>query len=541
MRHTVIVFARAPRLGTVKRRLARDIGQRAALRFHRATLIRLLRGLTAERRFRTVLAITPDFARDRLPVRIARIPQGRGDVGQRMDAAFRRFRLGTAVLIGSDIPDAGASDALGAFRALGRHDAVFGPAMDGGYWLVGMGPRRPAHPFARARWSTQHALSDTLRNFHAHRVGLVRTLRDVDRASDLPRLRPAKARFTIHTRDGGDKTMTWPTQHGVWNGGSLPFLSWKAHGTLSAAKDNVIVYPTSYGAKHTDLEWLIGPDGVLDPTRYFIVIMDQFGNGLSASPSNMPDYPVLVTVRDNVLAQRAALTDLFGIDRIACVYGWSMGALQAYHWASLFPDAVERIVVNCGVARTAVHNQVFLRSLMATLEAAPQHIGNGRFSAEPRAAKRAFGRIYAAWALSQDFYRANKHLATGPAPNLGAPDLETFLRTDWEDRFGASPAANLYAQLLTWETADNSANAAFDGDLDRALHAIRAHVLLMPGATDLYFRAADNAAELPFLRHAELRPIPSIWGHRAGNPVFNPEDALFIKTAVRDWLARDVS
>jgi len=125
----------------------------------------------------------------------------------------------------------------------------------------------------------------------------------------------------------------------------------------------------------------------------------MFGNGLSSSPSDTEDYPMLVTIYDNVQVQRRALADLFGIDRVACVYGWSMGALQAYHWAALFPDAVERIVVNCGVARTAVHNQVFLRSLMATLEAAPQHIGNGRFSAEPRAAKRAFGRIYAAWAL----------------------------------------------------------------------------------------------------------------------------------------------
>jgi homoserine O-acetyltransferase len=191
--------------------------------------------------------------------------------------------------------------------------------------------------------------------------------------------------------------MKWPTQQGIWRGGDLTLrsgavlpdtlLSWKAHGTLSEAKDNVIVYPTSYGARHPDLEWLIGPDGVLDPTRYFIVIMDQFGNGLSSSPSNTPDYPTLVTVRDNVEAQRQALMEIFGIDRIACVYGWSMGALQAYHWASLFPDAVERIVVNCGVSRTAVHNQVFVRSLMAILEAAPQHIGNGRFSCEPRAAK----------------------------------------------------------------------------------------------------------------------------------------------------------
>jgi homoserine O-acetyltransferase len=215
-----------------------------------------------------------------------------------------------------------------------------------------------------------------------------------------------------------------------------------------------------------------------------------------------------------------------------------MGALQAYHWAAMFPDAVERIVVNCGVARTSVHNQVFLRSLMATLEAAPQHIANGRFSAEPRAAKRAFGRIYAAWGLSQDFYRAGLHLADGPEPNLGAPDLETFLKTGWEDRFGARPAANLYAQLRTWDASDISANDLYDGDLAAALRAIKARVLLMPGDTDLYFRVADNEAELPFLATASLRPIPSIWGHRAGNPVVNPADMLFIRTEVRAWLAQ---
>jgi homoserine O-acetyltransferase/O-succinyltransferase len=342
--------------------------------------------------------------------------------------------------------------------------------------------------------------------------------------------------------------MVWPTRQGIFDAGDITLqsgarlpsarLSWKTHGTLSPLRDNVIVYPTSFGAQHPDLEWLIGPDKILDPTRWFIVILDMFGNGLSSSPSETADYPTLVTVHDNVQVQRLALVDLFGIDHIACVYGWSMGALQAYHWAALFPASVERIVVNCGVARTSVHNQVFLRSLMATLEAAPQHIGNGRFSAEPRAAKRAFGRIYAAWGLSQDFYRAGLHLADGPAPNLGAPDLETFLKTDWEDRFGARPAANLYAQLRTWDAADISANALYDGDLGAALRAIRARVLLMPGATDLYFRTADNEAELPYLATASLRPIPSIWGHRAGNPVANPADMLFIRDAVRAWLTQ---
>lgn len=334
--------------------------------------------------------------------------------------------------------------------------------------------------------------------------------------------------------------MSWPTEAGRFDLGDLKtqsgetikgaFLSWKTHGTLSPNRDNVVLYPTSYSARHPDIEWLIGPDGVLDPARWFIVIPDMFGNGLSSSPSNTPDYPHLVTAYDNVHAQRRFLKERFGIENLHAVYGWSMGAQQAYHWAACFPDAMDAIVVNCGSARTAVHNQVFLKGLLAILEAAPEHTGHGRFSAEPKAALRAFARIYAGWGLSQDFYRAGLHLTAD------TPDLETFLRKGWEERFGARPAADLYAQLRTWLAGDISDNALYNRDLQKALGAIRARVLLMPGETDLYFRVADNAAELPHLRKAELSPIPSIWGHRAGNPAQNREDAAFIKTQVRRWL-----
>jgi rSAM/selenodomain-associated transferase 1 len=185
VRDTVIVFARAPYLGTVKRRLARDIGERAALRFHRATLTALLRDLKACRRFDIVLAATPDRARFRLPVLVRRIPQGHGDLGCRMTRALRRFRR--VALMGCDIPDAGASDVRAAFRRLGIFDAVFGPAADGGYWLIALGPRRPGEFFGASRWSTEHALADTLRQFTHHRVGFIRRLADVDTAADYAR------------------------------------------------------------------------------------------------------------------------------------------------------------------------------------------------------------------------------------------------------------------------------------------------------------------------------------------------------------------
>ena len=186
---TVIVFARAPRLGTVKRRLARDVGDRAALRFYRANLARLLRVLMQDRRFRTVLAATPDRVRVRWPVRAPVVAQGGGDLGQRMHRACAGHRR--VAIVGTDIPELGAGDVAAAFRALGQAQAAFGPSEDGGYWLVALSARRPARPFAGVRWSTEHALADTLANFGGHRVALLRTLRDVDNAADLRASGPA--------------------------------------------------------------------------------------------------------------------------------------------------------------------------------------------------------------------------------------------------------------------------------------------------------------------------------------------------------------
>ncbi len=201
-RDTIVVFARAPLLGTVKRRLAAEIGDRAALRFHTATLTRLLRMLSADRRFRTALAVTPDRAPLRVPHRVTRVAQGSGDLGQRMGRAFRRFPHRRVAIIGCDIPDANAADVAAAFRSLGRADAVFGPAADGGYWLVGMSPRRPAHPFAAVRWSSRHALADTLANFSTRRVTLLRVLHDVDTAEDWRSLRAAcRGLPKLHERD----------------------------------------------------------------------------------------------------------------------------------------------------------------------------------------------------------------------------------------------------------------------------------------------------------------------------------------------------
>lgn len=179
-RPVVIVFARIPRLGVGKRRLAQTVGDRAALNFSRLTLARLLRRLRRLRGAEMILATSPDHhARFSAPS-FTRIGQGQGDLGARMQRAFKRFPRRRVVLVGSDIPAINTSDIRAAFQRLRGVDAVFGPATDGGYWLIGMAGRRPATPFAHVRWSSRHALADTQQNFLHHHTARLRFLDDVD-------------------------------------------------------------------------------------------------------------------------------------------------------------------------------------------------------------------------------------------------------------------------------------------------------------------------------------------------------------------------
>ncbi len=190
----LVVFARTPRLGAVKTRLARDIGPVAAAAFQRRTARAILVRLARDRRWRCWLAVTPD--RDaRLagpwPRRWRRMAQGPGGLGRRMDRVMRHMPPGPVVIIGTDVPDIRPHHVAEAFRLLGRFDAVFGPAADGGYWLVGL-RRRPHVPdiFKGVRWSSPHALDDTVANLGRGRTAvLLETLEDIDDGESLRRWR----------------------------------------------------------------------------------------------------------------------------------------------------------------------------------------------------------------------------------------------------------------------------------------------------------------------------------------------------------------
>jgi rSAM/selenodomain-associated transferase 1 len=188
----LVVFARAPQAGRVKRRLASAIGTMAAARFYRTILARQIAQLSNNSGWKLWLFITPDTALTHPVWRpvpaLRRKPQGNGDIGSRMKVPFRRLPAGPVVLVGSDIPAMRCDHIARAFRLLGRHDLVFGPAHDGGFWLIGARRSRPLPRdlFDKVRWSTPSALADTLATIPTgFSVGLADTLSDVDDAQDL--------------------------------------------------------------------------------------------------------------------------------------------------------------------------------------------------------------------------------------------------------------------------------------------------------------------------------------------------------------------
>jgi uncharacterized protein len=197
-RRHLVVFAREPVLGRVKSRLGRDIGVYAATRFYRQTVTTVLNALSRNRRWRCWLALSPDEALTRhrfWPNSFQPFKQGTGDIGERMKRAMAHMPPGPVVIIGTDVPDITGDHIEAAFKALGNHDVVFGPAADGGYWLVGA-RRTPAIPdvFSGVRWSSQHTLQDSLAKLRkkGSKVALLETLNDVDDGAAFAQWRKSK-------------------------------------------------------------------------------------------------------------------------------------------------------------------------------------------------------------------------------------------------------------------------------------------------------------------------------------------------------------
>jgi homoserine O-acetyltransferase len=308
-------------------------------------------------------------------------------------------------------------------------------------------------------------------------------------------------------------------------------LGYATLGELSSARDNVVLCPTWFTATPSDVELVLtGDQRFLDPSRFFIVIPSHFGAGLSSSPSNTPPpfekgrFP-RVTTSDNVRAQHRLLTEVLGVERIRLATSWSMGACQVYHWAAMYPEMVEAIAPIAGSARTCMFNRVFLAGIRRAITSDPDW-NDGFYSDKPPVnGVRLLATIYAGWGFSEPFYRGELFRV------FGADTLDEFIELFWEAFFVKCDANDLLAQMWTWEHNDISRHPDYGGDLPRALRAITARAIVLPGSTDAYFPPIDSEFEAEHMPSGECRPVPTLWGHMCP---LNPDDQMFIDSALAE-------
>ena len=291
-------------------------------------------------------------------------------------------------------------------------------------------------------------------------------------------------------------------------------LAVATHGQLNAARDNAILVPTWYSGTSKIMEQVyIGPGRALDPGRYFIIVVNQIGNGLSLSPSNAPapiagpNFP-RVRIGDDVRAQHRLLTEHFGIERLALVVGGSMGAQQTYEWAVRYPDMVERAAPIAGTARNTEHDFVFADTLMEAITTDPGFRGGSYADpAEVAAGLRRHAKLWTVMGWSTEFFRGGRHRV------LGFENMDAFVDQFMTGYFGPMDPNNLLAMAWKWQRGDVSRHTG--GNLAEALGRIKAKTFVMPISHDMFFPPSDCVAEQQLIPNSEFRPVSSIDGHLA--------------------------
>ena len=230
--------------------------------------------------------------------------------------------------------------------------------------------------------------------------------------------------------------------------------------SMVSRASNIVLLPTYFSGRASDNDYLIGEDRALDLDRYCIVVPSLFGNGVSSSPSNAPAlwsrsrFPRL-TYFDNVAAQHALLTQVFGAKQLQAVIGSSMGAMQAWQWATQYSSMVRRVVAICGTARTAEHKQLFLDGVRAALTA-DGNFSAGEYDTPPIKGLEAFSIVYAGWFASQRFFADRRYREAGINDLAG---LVAFAK----QVFMSHDANDLLAMAATWRAGDPGANNAYGG------------------------------------------------------------------------------
>jgi len=293
-------------------------------------------------------------------------------------------------------------------------------------------------------------------------------------------------------------------------------LAYATHGKLNRKKDNAILVPSWYSgtSKIFDLAY-IGKGRGLDPTKYFIICVNQIGNGVSTSPHNTAGaggrgaFP-RVRIGDDVRAQHELVTKHFGLTELALVTGGSMGAQQTYEWAVRYPDMVKRAAPICGTAKNTDHDFLFTQTLMDAISSDPAYKDGWYASHEDvHVGLRRHAKLWAVMGLSTEFYK--QEVWRG----LGFSSADDFVVNCLEAYFLPMDPNALMTMMWKWQRGDVSRHTG--GDLKKALARITAKTFVMPIDEDMFFPPRDCAAEQKMIKNSELRVLKTNCGHLVVN------------------------
>lgn len=291
-------------------------------------------------------------------------------------------------------------------------------------------------------------------------------------------------------------------------------LAYATFGELNEAKDNAILVTTWYSGTHQTMrDVYIGPEHALNPEEYFIVVINQIGNGLSSSPHNtegphaMARFP-RVRIGDDVRAQERLLRELFGVEELALVVGGSMGAQQTYEWAVRFPEKVKRAAPIAGTAKNTPHDFIYTETLNEALTSDPAFEGGWyENSADVRAGLARHARIWSVMGFSTEFWKQEQWRP------LGFVSADDFQIGFVDAYFGVMDPNDLLCMAWKWQRGDVSRHT--NGDLSEALGRVQAKMFVMPISEDMFFPPRDCEAEQKLVSGSELRVIESDGGHLA--------------------------
>jgi len=309
-------------------------------------------------------------------------------------------------------------------------------------------------------------------------------------------------------------------------------MSYVTHGTLNAKKSNAILMVTAVSGNHHRLDFLIGPGKALDTSKYFIVCTDAIGNGLTSSPSNSAAQPRMqfprFAIRDMIASQHRLMTEHLGIGRTVAVIGPSMGGMQALQWGVSHPDFMDGLVALVPLAKTPGWTVAVLEATRQAIMLDPAWNG-GNYSAPPEKGVRLWRAILGFLsARSPEMYRDQFNNPLEVLPWLEAQtkaQVPAFDANDW-----------IY-QTWAYEAHDVGTTPGMNGDVVKALRAIKAKTFILTGTKDLLNPEYEPIDAARYIRDVRVSPISpgTVTGHAAAGGLL-PADVDFLNREITGFL-----